>query len=186
MKFTVEQVLDDNAIGAFYNLYVGAFGPLKTEAAARHLLTREEFEGEMRDKRIDKYVVTDGERSPIALATLTRDLTVVPWISFDYYYSRYRDAIEHGVLFYLGYILVGDSHRRSKALLMLTDRINRTLSDAGGVLGFDLCQRNDKHGIGRLALKLLGSSKEIELLDTQNYYAADYQTVTMAAAPLAN
>lgn len=178
MEFTVATVLDADAIDAFYALYLGAFEPLRTEAAARHLLSYEEFEGEMRDARIEKYVVSDELQGPIALATLTRDLSVIPWISFDYYYSRYADAIERGALFYLGYILVGGSHRRSKALLMLTDRINRTLSDAGGVLGFDLCQRNDKEGIGRLALKLLGSSKDIELLDTQNYYAADYQAAS--------
>lgn len=176
MRFTVERVLNDSSIDTFYSLYLGAFGPLRTEAAARHLLTRAEFEAEMRDERIEKYIITDDEQSPLALATLTRDLSAIPWISFDYYYSRYENAIRRGALYYLGYILVGDSHRRSKALLMLTDRINRTLSDAGGVLGFDLCQRNDQQGIGRFAMKLLGSSNDIKLLDTQRYYAASYQS----------
>jgi len=172
---TAEQVLEIECIASLYELYLSAFEPLLESAAARHVLTYAEFSCEMRDERIDKYVVWDETSTPVGMVTLTRDLSAIPWISRQYYRSRFSDAAERGALYYLGYILVGQSHRRTSVLLTLTDQVNRRLAASKGVLGFDLCGQNDKEGIGRLARRLLGSSKEIELLDTQHYYAADYQ-----------
>ena len=175
MISTADRVLDPGTVDALYEVYLSAFEPLRMEAAARHLLTFAEFSAEMVDERIEKLIVWDENTMPVGLATLTQDLSAIPWISPEYYSSRYADAARRGAIFYLGYILVAQSGRRSSALLTLTDKINRRLYDAKGVLGFDLCGLNDREGIGRLALKLLGASNDIKLVDTQFYYAADYQ-----------
>ena len=145
-----------------------------TNAAARHVLTAEEFAKEMSDPRIEKFVVTDHGRA-IALTTMTPDLSVVEWINAEYFRSRYPDAAERGALFYLGYTLVDRNRRRSNALLLMATEINRRVSSVDGVVGFDICEYNNAHGIGRFTAWLFGSSSQIETLDTQTYYAADYR-----------
>jgi len=173
---TTEHRLTTEVVEELYETYHRACTPLLTLAAARHVLSAPEFLAEMRDPRIEKLVIWDRER-PVALATMTNDLSAIPWVSAEYYRARYPDAAERGVLYYLGYIFVGESHRRTNALLMMTDRVNRRLSDSEGVLAFDFCRFNDEHQIGKHAARLLSSSHHIDALDVQSYYAADYRAV---------
>ncbi len=70
MKITIERTIGAETIEIFYATYVAAFDPLRTNAAARHLLTAEEFAAEMTDERIDKYVAWDDNGRPAALTTL--------------------------------------------------------------------------------------------------------------------
>ena len=180
MRITKDCVLPDQVSSTLYNIYTSAFDPLRTRAAARHMLTAEEFAVEMKDPRIDKYVVWNTDDVPIGLTTLTCDLSAIPWVSKEYYVSRYPDAAADGRLFYLGYILVESPYRRSSAMIMMTGEVNRRLSLAHGVLGFDMCGYNDASGIGRHAKQLLASSDRIERLDVQTYYGADFRGVTAA------
>ena len=180
MRITRNCVLPDQVSSVLYGIYTSAFDPLLTRAAARHMLTAEEFAAEMKDPRIDKYVVWNTDDVPIGLTTLTCDLSAIPWVSKEYYASRYPDAAAAGQLFYLGYILVGSPYRRSAAMIMMTSEINRRLSLAHGVLGFDMCGYNDASGIGRHAKKLLAASDRIERLDVQSYYGADFRRVDPA------
>lgn len=182
MLVTIENVLSDDAVTALYPTYVGAWQPLLTKAAARHLLTAEEFAKEMNDPRIEKFLVRDDAGQPFALTTLTTDLAVVDWINADYYASRYPDAVARGALFYLGYTLVDQSRRSSGALLAMAAAINLRVSTAKGVVGFDICGYNNAHGIGRHTAWLFGASDRIDTLDTQTYYAADYQGHVVAPA----
>jgi len=176
-------VIDEHVSTILHHTYISAFAPMKTQAAARHVLSAEEFHAEMQDPRIDKYIVWDDDGEPIALTTLTSDLSAIPWVSREYYVARYPDAAAGGVLFYLGYILVGPTSRTTKALIMMTNQVNRRLEQSQGVLGFDMCGYNDATGIGRSARKLLASSDRIERLDTQSYYGADYRGLHSAVSP---
>ena len=171
----MEGVLTDEVSAALHPIYTHAFGPLRTRAAARHMLSSDEFAAEMKDSRIDKYVVWNRHDEPVGLTTLTCDLSAIPWVSREYYESRYPDAAAAGQLFYLGYILVDRRCRRSSAMIMMTSEVNRRLSLAHGVLGFDMCGYNDATGIGRHAKQLLAASERIERLDTQSYYGADFR-----------
>lgn len=171
----MDSVLTDDVSAALHPIYTHAFDPLRTRAAARHMLSADEFAAEMNDPRIDKYVVWNGDDVPVGLTTLTSDLSAIPWVSRDYYTSHYPDAAAAGLLFYLGYILVDSRSRRSGAMIMMTSEVNRRLSQAHGVLGFDMCGYNDASGIGRHAKKLLAASDRIERVDVQSYYAADFR-----------
>lgn len=178
VRITLDCVLADQVSAALYRTYTSAFDSMRTQAAARHVLTAEEFAAEMKDPRIDKYIVWDDDDVPIALTTLTSDLSAIPWVSREYYATRYPDAAAQGVLFYLGYILVESSFRRSSALIMMTNQVNHRLAESQGVLGFDICGYNDASGIGRHTKNLLASSDRIERLDVQSYYGADYRGLT--------
>jgi hypothetical protein len=176
VHITVERALETEVIDSLFPTYVDAWEPLLMHAAARHVLSQEEFAAEMTDERIEKYVVW-GEGRALALTTLTTDMTAIPWINALYYEARYPDAAARNALFYLGYTLVDRFHRRSSALLLMADRINRRVQDASGVVGFDICDFNNAHGIGRRVARLFSASNQIEPLDTQSYYAADYRGV---------
>ena len=181
VRITKDCVLTDQVSAALYRIYTSAFDPLRTLAAARHMLSVEEFMVEMKDPRIDKYIVWGGDDAPIAMSTLTSDLSAIPWVSKEYYASKYPDAAAAGLLFYLGFILVESPYRRSNAVRMMTDQINRRLSEAEGVLGFDLCGYNDASGIGRYTKSLFASSNALKSLDVQTYYGADYRGITVPA-----
>ncbi len=174
MRITIERTLDPAAVGAFYRLYRAAFGPLRTNAAARHLLSAEEFAAEMADKRIEKYVAWAGNGEPVGLATLTADLSAVPWISPEYYGARYPDHLARGALFYLGYTLVRPDHEQRGVFARLAARIVRRLNEARAVCAFDVCGHNDDvHQIGRSIGALSRSlDMRVDTVDVQTYYTA--------------
>ncbi|MCW2810742.1 MAG: hypothetical protein JWP61_1200 [Friedmanniella sp.] len=184
MRLTVQRVVDPEVAASLYPTYLHAYEALRTRAAARHVLTAAEFAAEMSDPRIEKFVVWgDEDAGPVALTTLTDDVTAVPWASPEFYRARYPDAAARGALFYLGYTLVDATRRRSAALLYMVEAINRRVQEAGGVVGFDVCGYNEAQGVGRQIARLFGSCERIDALDTQSYYAADYRVPVKAPSP---
>lgn len=175
VRLAVERQLAAADIETLYPGYVSACEPLRTRAAARHVLDAEEFRAEMTDSRVEKFVVRDRDEMPVGLTTITNDPSAIPWISSQFYSTRYPDVFARGVLFYLGYIVVVKTHRRSGAFRLMTEHVNRRLSESKGVLAFDFCGYNDTQGIGRFAHKLLPLSGQIDALDVQSYYSADFR-----------
>ncbi|MGI3786254.1 MAG: hypothetical protein ACRYG2_36380 [Janthinobacterium lividum] len=176
MQVRVETVLTGSDLEVLHPLYLRAFAPLVTRAAARHVLTRAEFDGEMADPRILKVVVRNEDGSPAGLTTLTRDLTAVPWVNPSYFWTRFPDAAGRDALFYLGYIFIDPERRRSHALLLMASEIKNQLEEARGVIGFDTSAYTDEHGIGRWSGWLFGPKSSVSPLDTQTYSVADYRT----------
>jgi hypothetical protein len=179
MNITVESHIADEHVAGFYELYAAAFGPVQTRAAARHLLSAEEFAAEMADKRIDKYVAWNDAGEPVALTTLTADLSAVPWISPQFYAFRYPQETARGALFYLGYALVDRSRADERTYPAMTQRIVERVGAVRGVCVFDVCAYNDSRSVGRLWAKTASRGvAEIEAVDTQTYYAASFSGVT--------
>jgi hypothetical protein len=177
MKITIESTVGTDAIELFYDLYVAAFAPLQTNAAARHMLSFGEFIEEMTDPRIDKYVAWDDDGEPIALTTLTTDLTAVPWISPHYFAARYPEHHDRGALYYLGYTLVRPDRERSGVFARIAARIVRRLTEERAVCAFDVCGYNDgTHQIGRSIANLSRSlDMSMDTVDVQTYYAASFR-----------
>jgi GNAT superfamily N-acetyltransferase len=176
VKLTIEGYVAGPAVDILYDVYVASFTPLATAAAARHLLDPHEFAGEMADPRIDKYVVWDDEGQPIGLTTLTTDMSAVPWISQEFYTSRYPRHTATGKLFYLGFTLVAPDCERDGIAGRILAKVVRRLRDEGGVCGFDVCARNDDvHHIGASIARLSRSMPvRVEKIDVQSYYVADF------------
>ena len=61
MQSTMMPVLPHETIEDLYPRYAGAWEVLLVEAAARHVLSLEEFREEMRDDRLEKHVVIDDD-----------------------------------------------------------------------------------------------------------------------------
>ena len=175
MQVRAETVVEGSDLEVLHPLYLSAMAPLLTRAAARHVLTRAEFDDEMGDRRITKVVVRDDEGRPCGLTTLTYDLAAVPWINPSYFWSRFPDAVARGALCYLGYIFIDPERRRSQALLLMASAIRRRLEADRAVIGFDTCAYNDEHGIGRWAGWLFGQQSTVSGMDTQSYSVADFR-----------
>ena len=175
MNITIEEFISDEHVEHFYGLYAKAFGPMQARAAARHMLTGEEFAEEMADKRVEKYVATDTAGAPMALMTFTGDLSAVPWISPQFYAARYPDELARGAVFYMGYLLVDRSRATPELFGELIQRVVDRMTAIQGVCVFDVCAYNDSRSVGRMADRLRSTgAAEVEVLDVQTYYAASF------------
>ena len=183
VQVCAETVVDGADLEVLHPLYLNAMAPLLTRAAARHVLSRDEFDAEMADARITKVVVRDDEGRPCGLTTLTKDLNAVPWINPSYFWSRFPDAVARGALYYLGYLFIDPERRRSRALLLMASEIRQQLEADRAVIGFDVCAYNDEHGIGRWAGWLFGPRSTVSGLDTQAYSVADFRHGRVPAEP---
>ncbi len=172
-RITVEPLIEGDDVARFYAMYVDAFGPLRTLAAARHVLNEEEFREEMVDPRIDKYVTWDDDGQAIAMATLTQHLETVPWIEPEYFAHRYPEATARGVVFYLGFILAAPGRQRQRIFTEMARSVISRVAEERGVCGWDVCTFNDT--VVRLSEVVVAVSQDaspvhVEVLDTQTYY----------------
>ncbi|HKS99010.1 MAG TPA: hypothetical protein VJT31_05705 [Rugosimonospora sp.] len=182
MRLTVESTVDGFVVDACYELYALAFDPLRTRAAARHLLTKDEFAAEMRDPRIDKYVVWDDHDQPVALTTLATDVTAVAWISPDFMVERYPEHAARGAVYYLGFTLVHPERGR-RAFALTINALTKRLAADRAVCGFDVCAANDAGNLGRSLAKAFHRDRvHADRIDVQTYYAADYAGVAGGVA----
>jgi hypothetical protein len=169
----------------FFQLYLQAFEPLRTKAAARQVLTRHEFFEHLADPRVDKYVAWQSASEPVGITTLTKHLYALPWISAEYYAARYPEEWSRNAVYYLGLTLC----RPEVAGGMRTpDRPNflETLIQIGiepliaerGVIAYDVCRYNNEtlNLPDRIAEVLnRHSDARAEVLDTQVYYGVSFR-----------
>jgi len=161
---------------SLYELYLDTFGEMAYLAVNRHLLHEHEFMAVMHDQRVTKYVVRgrDG-RTPVAMCTLTNDLTTVPWVSPDYYAHHYPDHTARKAVYFLGFILVGREHRRTHVFSRLVEQVAETLVDQEAICGYDICGFNlEERRMADVITRVLGEVGAIEVReeDVQTFYTA--------------
>jgi hypothetical protein len=184
MHIVMERVLTSDVITGLYPSYVHAWDDLLFHAAARHVLTLEEFTFEMLDARIEKHLVVDDDGGRIlGLTTLTNDLSAIPWINDHFYTTRYPEPATQGTLFYVGYTFIHQADRGQRVLWMMARERDRRFAEAHAVVAFDICAFNNHRGIGRRKDFLFPASDRVDALDTQTYYTADYRRLAQAADP---
>jgi hypothetical protein len=175
MKITIEQALDDARIARFYAFYRAAFEPMKTRAAARHTLSVDEFIDEMRDRRIDKYIAWNESGEAVGVATMTTDLTVLPWIEPAFHAARHPEQVARKALYYLGNILVDPAGDGIGVVKALGDTVVQVVADDRGVMAFDVSAYKAERAIGRMVSQLpAGHGATVQVVDTQSYFTADF------------
>ena len=159
----------------FWSLYEQSFGPLRVRAAARQVLTEDEFAAELDNPRVWKYVALDTQGELAGLTTLTDDVSTMPWISPDYFAHRYPEETSRQAVFYVGVTLVRPDMRRDHVFTMMAKHVGNRVAAARGVLGYDICAYNDQdRSLGRVTARLLNrlSTFEVRPIDVQTYYVA--------------
>ena len=173
MKVTNQKTIDADLVELFYKLYAGAFTPIASLAAARHVLSFDEFAEEMADERIDKHVYWSEFGEPVALATYTRDLSAIPWISPAFYARRFPEHAARDAIVYMGYSLVHPDHQGKGMMSVLLEDNIATVRAVDGIGVFDVCAYNDERQIGYLR-KMIATMGTVEPVDTQTYYACTF------------
>ena len=176
-RFTRESIIIGTTAEALLQLYRCAFDPLKVQAAARHVLTREEFLGQLEDHRIDKYVAWEDSGEPVSIITLTRQLHTVPWISPEYFAARYPEHWARNAVYYLGFALARPTTQKSRFLEMAVRMAIEPLAMEKAVIAYDVCSYNNSVlGLSeRIAEVFRGySHARPEELDSQIYYGVNF------------
>jgi hypothetical protein len=155
VRITIETAIDNEHAETFYELYLAAFGPLRTQAAARQVLHRSEFFAEMTDARVWKYVAWEDEDTPIAITTLTKSLETVPWISPEYFRARFPDYAGRDAIYYLGFSLVHPQNRYPRVLEQTFRLAMQRLVADRGICAYDLCAFNADRGFADRIQRLL-------------------------------
>lgn len=175
---SVEMSLHPHHQEPFYELYLKAFAPLRTLAPARQVLHRDEFLEEMADPRVMKYVAWDADGTPVALTTLTSDLSTVPWISPEYFAARYPEQSARRAVYYLGFALAQPGRRSTTGFRQILIAILQKLAREKAVCAYDMCGfNNDTVGLAQHLETVSGRLVDgfVEVLDTQTYYGATFR-----------
>jgi hypothetical protein len=176
-RFTREQVITGPAAESLYRLYRRAFGPLRSRAAARQVLTRNEFLAQLEDHRIDKYVAWEGDVEPIGIVTVTRNLDAIPWISPEYFADRFPEQWARKAIYYLGFTLVRPATRRTSFLDTIVRLCVEPLVAEKAVIAYDVCSyNNDVLGFSTRIAEVLRrfSHSQPQELDSQIYYGVNF------------
>lgn len=172
---TVQTLVDGADAERFFQLYNDAFRDLRTRAVARQVLHRDEFFDQMADPRVWKFIAWDRDGRSAGLSTLTRDLITVPWISPEYFASRFPDHTARNAVYYWGFSVTCPASRRDRLFIAMLTAIGHVVADADGVCGYDMCAVNTE------ALQYDGDVRSIsprladvslDVLDTQTYFCA--------------
>lgn len=171
-RFTHHSVVDPRAVDDFYALYTLAFEPLKKHAVARQVLTEREFHDQMADPRVDKYVAWDSSGEAVGLTTLTRTLSVVPWISPEYFADRYPEHWARNAVYYLGFTLAHPSQRHLQFIETLVGVGMEQAITEHAVIAYDMCAYNNEvlHFEDRLRAAIsVAPGARLDRLDLQYY-----------------
>ncbi len=177
-RFTRESEVTGTDAEHLFVLYRRAFDPLKTQAVARQVLTREEFFAQMHDGRIDKYVAWESSGEPIGLITLTRHLDTVPWISPEYFQARFPEQWARNAVYYLGFGLARPTKREARFLETCAALAIKPLVAERAVIAYDVCSYNDNVlGFADRFSRVFQreSDSTVQNLDAQVYYAVNFQ-----------
>jgi hypothetical protein len=172
---TIENKIMGGRAEDLYRVYLDSFAALGAKAASRQILSADEFYDELGDSRIVKYTVWRSDNDPVALATVTNQLSAVPWISPEFYASRHPAQAERNAIYYLGIALVAPGRGQFRILERLVQELVKPCLADKGVLAFDVCAFNDLTiRFGQRAETVLHriAPVRVSVADTQIYYQA--------------
>lgn len=174
---TFETTLTGETADRFWTLYLDAFEPLRTRAAARHVLHREEFDQEMADHRVTKLLAHDDQGEAVGLTTLATDLAAVPWISPEFFAARYPEHAARGAVWYIGFTLAHPDQRSTRTFMDMIDALVTHLAAHHVVCAYDVSRFNDDSL--RFADNLRRHLERtqhvtVETVDQQTYYATTF------------
>jgi hypothetical protein len=177
MRIDVVRALPEELMESAWAFYREAFDELRTLAVQRHVYHRHEFEAQMADERVLKYVGIDGDQVR-ALATLTNDLAAVPLISPDYFESRWPDLYQARRIYYIGFTAVQAGSRGLGVLVQLMRRIGEQVLTAESIMVLDVCAHNEAEhslpNVVKVASGRVHGTVRSRRLDSQSYWVYEF------------
>ena len=175
VSVTTEFTVDVDTAEALWEMYSASFVALQDRAAARQLVSRHDFDLEVLDPRVTKYIARTDDGSLAGLSTLSNDLTTVPWISPEFYAARYPVHFAERTVFYCGISMVHPDARSTRAFAQMVSAFGRDIAAVNGILAADMCRFNvEGVEVARMVTLMMnrawGSAHLVEL-DTQIYMA---------------
>jgi ribosomal protein S18 acetylase RimI-like enzyme len=146
-------------------LYNAAFEELRSTAVQRHLMSREEFDDVMADRRVAKVLAVESSDS-------------MPLISPDYFERRWPAHFAEGRIWYIGFVAVHPRHRSTGAFEMVVEHLYRTVVANDGLAALDVCSRNeDLYRLPQAIHRLLESWSGVvrsDRMDAQSYWLYEF------------
>jgi len=146
MDLVTKPVVDGLEAEACWSFYDRAFEALRIRAAQRHALTRSEFDDQMIDGRVTKFIVYDARigSKPVGMATLTNDLKAVPLISPEFYEARWPQFYAEQQIWYVGFLAIDPDYHGTGVLAKMIGAMCDVIPLRGGVVAADICQFNEE------------------------------------------
>lgn len=176
-EVTFETSVSGELADRFWELYVTAFGPMRTRAAARHVLRREEFDDELADGRVTKLLARDEQGEAVGLTTLATDLAAVPWVSEEFFAVRYPEHAARGAIWYIGFTLTHPGRRATRTFMDMIDALTAHLAEHRVVCAYDISRFNeDSLRFADHLRRHLERTHDVDVraVDRQTYYATTF------------
>ena len=182
MRLWTADLIEGDVLEPLWHLYGEALGELRISAVQRHVMTRDEFDGVMADRRVVKYVAEDDSGTPAGLATLTDDLAAVPLISPDYFAHRWPQWYAQRRIWYAGFVAVDRAARAAQVFPEFVAALSRLPDGGGGIVAMDFCHQREAAdrmpaAIGWLIAQQVPGARG-ERLDEQSYWAYEFPAST--------
>ena len=181
MHVDVAKILSGPQGDDAWSLYTAAFEDLKSQAVQRHVMYRSEFDEVMTDDRVEKYVALSPDGALAGLSTFTNDLDAMPLISPDYFAHRWPDHYAERRIWYLGFIAIAETQRRSGVFEAMIEKMWRSVRANAGVAALDLCARNESRNLNNAITRTLTSLTPDVVatrLDTQAFWSWELPTAS--------
>jgi hypothetical protein len=155
MRIETHEVLPMAFLEEAWRLYSEAFDELRVVAVQRHVMLRQEFDEQMVDPRVRKYLVRSEQSEPAgtgpaagrfaALATITNDLDAMHLISPDYFRHRWPEHYAERRIWYVGFNAIHPDFRGNGIFEQIIEAMHRYIAQhPPSVVGLDFCRRNEE------------------------------------------
>ncbi len=183
MRITVERGVDEATAERFLALYRDAFTPLDVLAAQKQRMDDDEFLAAVTDPAVIELVGWEGDE-PVAMAVMSRDLGMVPWVSPAYYLDRLDRFPERSGYFGMLAILVHPSAQGGPWYRAMAEAVAVKAYVDRAVVIFDACTFNiEVFPLPDTLVEIGGGIfEDVDLveIDAQHYFTLDAEGLRLS------
>jgi len=176
-------VIDFVLADKFWRLYETAYAGIAAEAVTREMLYRSEFDDAIADPSNRIWALWD-DNSPVAMTLIATDIGRTRYLSRAYFEHHFPEHSRRDAIHYIMWLVVHPAYQAKGAIVRLARECLALEASDGALLVFDTPAVNQPQATGgfaemmsRLAKSFVGDAP-VHHLETQHYYAVDFQPVS--------
>lgn len=161
-----------------WDFYQEVFAEVNTLAANRHMMTPDEFEHMLVDKRVQKWIAFNDDGHIIGMSTITNDLDSWPLVSPAFFEKTYPEQFRRQAIWYIGFVGCNPEGTRAHAFRDLIALMYPQVEASDGVFVQDFCTYNV--GVRRLPdatraiLRRINRTVQFGRIDSQEFWAGSF------------